>query len=175
MAHTEKTNNRFYIYLDIDPYLAQWFINEQGGNNPVQLKRGCMESNILEQFLKKTPKNGLPDLDKEHKLSIIIPEFRHKPPATYNYLPPKATQMLINCIRNRFDLELWNSLHKFTTLFKRQDELIYAFIEKHNIEINETNWNAIAKRYRRKRDLYHTYERIKKYKKKIKDSKPENS
>ena len=40
------------------------------------------------------------------------------------------------------------------------------FMEKHNIEINDTNWNAIAKRYRRKRDLYHTYERIKKYKKK---------
>ena len=42
MARTEKTNNRFYIYLDIDSYLAQWFINEQGGNNPVQLKRGCI-------------------------------------------------------------------------------------------------------------------------------------
>ncbi|MBQ7940925.1 MAG: hypothetical protein IJ328_00770 [Muribaculaceae bacterium] len=171
MAHTEKTDNNFYIYLDIDPYLAQWFINEQGGNNPVQLKRGCMESNILEQFLKATPNDILPDIDRENKLPIIIPEFRHKPPISYNYLPPKAMQMLINCIRNRFDLELWNSLHKFTTIFRRQDELIYAFMEKHNIEINDTNWNAIAKRYRRKRDLYHTYERIKRYKKKKKESK----
>ena len=168
MDHTVKTQNRILLYIDIDQYLAQWFINEQGGNNPVHLIRGCMESNILEQFLQKPPKDFVPELNNGDKLAIVIPEFRHKPPAYYNHLPPKATQILVNCIRNRFDLELWNTLYRFTSVFKRQDQLIYAFMEKHNIDMNETNWNAIAKRYRRKRDLYHTYERIKKYKQKKK-------
>ncbi len=31
------------LYLELEDYLAQWFINDQGGNNPVRLIRGSME------------------------------------------------------------------------------------------------------------------------------------
>ena len=65
-------------------------------------------------------------------------------------------------IRNRFDRELWNDLHNFGRIGKRQDELIYAWMEKHGIEMTETNWNAIAKRYQRQRNIYMTRDRAKK-------------
>lgn len=149
------------IYIAIEDYLADWFVNEQGGNRPVHLMRGSIESGLLEQFLQTPPKDYVPIIDAEGMLPIVIPCFRHKPPERFNYLPPKATEALIACIRQRFDLCMWQSLHRFSSVFKRQDNLIYAFMEKHGIEPTEKNWNAIAKRYQRKRKYYLMNERRK--------------
>ena len=87
-------------------------------------------------------------------MCIELPNFRSKDTRSNFYLPPKATEALKACIRNRFDIEMWNALHRFDAIFQRQDNLIYAFMEKHGIEQTEKNWNAIAKRYQRKRDIY---------------------
>ena len=85
---------------------------------------------------------------------LSIPTFRHRPAETYNHLPKFALAALLNSIRNRFDIALWNDLHHFGKIGRRQDELIFAWMEKHGIELTEANWNAIAKRYQRQRDLY---------------------
>ena len=68
---------------------------------------------------------------------------------------------LVVSIRNRFDIELWRDLHHFGKITRRQDELIYAWMEKNGIEMTEANWNAIAKRYQRQRDMYLKRERAK--------------
>jgi hypothetical protein len=128
------------IYIELEDYLAQWFIHEQGGNLPVQLTRGSVESKILEVYLTALPEGELPQCSGEGKVAIAIPSFRNRPP--------------LNIIRNRFDIQLWKDLHQFGHISKRQDELIYAWMEKHGITINETNWNAIAKRYQRQRTVY---------------------
>ena len=150
------------LYISLEDYLAQWFIHEQGGNLPVKLIRGSMESGLLEQFLQTPPPDYEPDFGGDGKIAIEIPNFRSKDTRDNYYLPKKARELLIACIRNRFDIALWNSIHRFYNIFKRQDELIYAFMEKHGIEQNEKNWNAIAKRYQRKRDIYKRVERRKK-------------
>lgn len=93
---------------------------------------------------------------------IELPNFRSKDTRSNFYLPPKAAEALKACIRNRFDIEMWNALHRFDAIFQRQDNLIYAFMEKHGIEQTEKNWNAIAKRYQRKRDIYKRIARRKK-------------
>ncbi len=90
---------------------------------------------------------------------IVLPNFRSKDTRNNYYLPPKAKEALKACIRNRFDIEMWNALHRFDAIFQRQDNLIYAFMEKNGIELSERNWNAIAKRYQRKRDIYRRMER----------------
>lgn len=143
-----------HLYLELEDYLAQWFINDQGGNNPVCLIRGSMEWGLLEQFLQPPPPDWSPSVSTEGKVCIVLPNFRSKDTRYNFYLPPKATEALKTCIRNRFDIEMWNSLHRFAAIFSRQDNLIYAFMEKHGIELTEKNWNAIAKRYQRKRDIY---------------------
>jgi hypothetical protein len=142
------------IYIDLEDYLAQWFIHEQGGNLPVQLTRGSVESKILEVYLTALPENKKPQCSSEGKVAIAIPSFRNRPPESYNYLPRHAHASLLSIIRNRFDIQLWKDLHQFGHISKRQDELIYAWMEKHGITINETNWNAIAKRYQRQRTVY---------------------
>lgn len=150
-----------HIYLAIEDYLAQWFIHDQGGNNPVKLIRGSIESGLLEMFLQTPPQDYVPELGGDGKLAIELPNFRHKDTRDNYYLPPRAREALIACIRNRFDLDLWHSIHRFASAFQRQDHLIYAFMEKRGIEQNEKNWNAIAKRYQRKRDIYKRVERRK--------------
>ena len=150
------------IYIPLEDYLAQWFIHEQGGEVPVHLLRGSVESKILENFIAKRPNDVLPETAGEGRLAIAIPTFRHRPPATYNFLPQRATAALLNIIRNRFDISMWNELHHFGKIDKRQDDLIYAFMEKHGIEASEKNWNAIAKRYQRLRNVYLMRERAKK-------------
>ena len=113
-----------FLYIHLDDYLAQWFIYEQGGKYPVELTRGSIECNILEQFLISQPKNAAvsTEADNRNAVKIVLPSFRHKDTRYFNYLPKRAVSLLINCIRNRFDVDLWNSLHKFPSLPK-----LYAF------------------------------------------------
>lgn len=150
------------IYLDLEDYLAQWFVNEQGGGVPVRLSRGSVESKILEVYLVKCPDGVSPQTAGLGLLPVAIPSFRYRPPEVYNYLPQRAMNALLKCIRNRFDVQLWNDIHNFGLITKRQDEIIYAWMEKHGIDMTETNWNAIAKRYQRQRNIYLGRERAKK-------------
>lgn len=151
--------SNFCIYIQLDPYLAQWFIHDHGGSQPVQLTKASVESKILEVYIAKRPANVPPEINPPGKVAIAIPCFRLRPPETYNFLPNRAVAALIDCIRNRFDLELWTDLHHFGKIGRRQDELIYAWMEKHGIEQTEANWNAIAKRYQRQREIYRKRER----------------
>ena len=64
----------------------------------------------------------------------------------------------------RMTIGRWRSFEEYK--LRTSLSLIYAFMEKHNIEQTEKNWNAIAKRYQRKRDIYKRIERRKKNSKK---------
>ncbi len=143
------------IYIELDPYLRQWFVHDFGGNEPVELRRDSVESKILETYLAKQPPDCIPQTrGSEGQVAIYIPTFRYRPAEYYNYLPKQAMTALLNSIRNRFDIALWNDLHTFGKIGRRQDNLIYAWMEKHGIELTEANWNAIAKRYQRQRNKY---------------------
>lgn len=145
------------VYLqNIEPYLKQWFIHEHGGEYPVSLVRGSVESCMLKQFIEKRNEEEATNID-ERTLAIYIPTFKDKDPRTYFYLPNRAKVALHKCIKNRFDIQMWQDLHQFSNLGLQIDDIIYAWMEKHGIEPTETNWNAIAKRYQRKRKAYLSY------------------
>ena len=107
------------LYIQLEDYLAQWFVHEQGGEVPVHLTRGSVESKILEVYLAHRPDGVLPDCKGEGKLAIAIPSFRNRPPEVFNYLPQRALNSLLNIIRSRFDIELWSDLHHFGKISKR--------------------------------------------------------
>ena len=145
------------IYINnVEPYLKQWFVHEQGGDYPVNLMRGSVESDMLRLFLENKNADSSPVID-DRTLAINIPSYKKKDPRTYNFLPPMAKVALHKCIKNRFDVQMWQDLHHFSNLGIQIDDLIYAWMEKHGIELTETNWNAIAKRYQRKRKAYLSY------------------
>lgn len=165
--------NSFLIKLALPPYLAQWYANEctrihyrdqstcpheiYRYPTPVVPVRNSAESDVLETWLDKQPKNAVPTLAPDDAtIAIQIPSFPNKPVDYYNYLSDAATKLLIDTIRTRFQLAVFNDIHKARSKnpAARIDLLINAWMEKHCIEYNDTNWNAIAKIYQRKRDVY---------------------
>ena len=143
------------FYLTLDDYLAQWFINEHGGNNPVHLKRGSPESDIVEIYMSVPPRDDyIPEMGGLFQVPVLFPHTRGKDPQFYHYLPPKAYDALVACIRTRFDIQMWEELHRFGYIGKQKSDLIYAWMQKHGIEDTERNWCAITKRYQRKRNTF---------------------
>lgn len=141
------------VYLKMEPYLRQWFIHENGGVVPVRLRRSSPESNIFQAFISKKPNEVTADEEME-ATPIVVPVFRGLDPEYWRYLPPRAMQALYNCIKANFDVQLFTELHGVAKGKALLSDLIYAFMEKHGIEDTETNWNALAKIYQRKRENY---------------------
>lgn len=142
------------IYIPLEPYLSDWFINLHGGNYPVRLMRGCAESDVLAKALMRQPEGEPIPKPEEGDVAIVIPQFRHRDPVYFNYLPKHGKLALLQVIRHNFDFDMWNDLHRFGYIGSRHDHLIYNFMETRGIALTEANWNAIAKRYQRKRDIY---------------------
>lgn len=143
------------IYVPFEEaYIREWFIHDMGGQEPVKLIRGSVESKILEVYLTKLPEDMLPDMNVEGSVAVYIPTFRNKPPDRYNYLPKHAMNYFINVVKERFDIELFNDLYRFGKITEEQKELIYAWMEKSGIDKNGTSWDTIAKRYQRQRNYY---------------------
>lgn len=151
-------------------YLAQWyaytcrehhFIHEDicpdepyDPMNPVEPIKDSYESKVLKRNLRKQP-NAIPEpVPQDATLALAIPYFKDKDPRTYNYLGKQAKEELISAITEAFDIAMWEELHLFRVILKQRDHTIWAFMENHGIECNETNWCAIAKRYQRLRDRY---------------------
>ena len=142
------------FYISLPQYLAQWFINDQGGEYPVKLRRGSIEAKIVETFVQTPPKNESPVFSTDDDTAVLIPHFRRKDPVFYNYLSPIAKDAICETIRNRFDIELFNDLFSLPLIHNRIDMMLEAWMQCHGIEINDTNWNAVAKRYQRQRKAY---------------------
>jgi hypothetical protein len=149
----------FCVYIEMPPYLKDWFVHDSGGEYPVKLIRGSMESSLLETFLAPQPAGLLPELPGEGKVAICIPYFKRKDPRTYHYLSKQAKSAFLKLVQTRFDLQMWKELNKFGRIGKQLEDLIYAWMDKHDIAPTETNWNAIAKRYQRKRNIYLTVQK----------------
>ena len=142
------------ITLDLPPYLAQWYVFTEGGDVPVSPRRGSIEADLLETFLQRPPKDWTPGDEPEGSVTVRLPQFRSKDTRICFWLSPSARSLIEDAIRTRFDVCMWQELHRFSNIFRRRDRLIYAFMEKYGIEPTETNWCAIEKRYRRKSDVY---------------------
>lgn len=141
------------LYLKLEPYVAQWFVHEMGGE-PVQLPKRSSESDIIEYFLKPAPKGAVHNYSEDGCIRISIPTYKHKDPAYFNYLSPKALAALARCITVRFRVQLWQDLHKLHNPGCCLTDLIYAWMDFHGIECTEQNWEAIRQFYFRKRKIY---------------------
>ena len=137
----------------MDDYLAQWLINDCGGS-PVKFRKNSAETDLLRIFLSKKPLFARPDKPGPGKIPIALPFFKNMNMEVQNYLSKEARRALLECIRQRFLINLWSDLYKFGNIGKRKQDLIWAWMSTHGIELTETNWNTISKIYKRKRDIY---------------------
>lgn len=148
--------SKFSITLYLEPYLAQWYINENDGEQPLMPKKLSTERRILEVYTIVAPAIVAVEEPMEHlqRVDIAIPHFKCKDPQYYNYLPKSARNELKSCIRHRFVISLWTDLHRFGYIGKRRDTLVTAWMENHGIEVNDTNFNTILKIYQRQYKNY---------------------
>lgn len=153
------------VFLKLDDFLAQWFINDQGGRDMVELKKGTMEYLMLEQFLIPAPSADLIRRTAyPGEVTISVPSSKHKDFRKYNYLSEKGRIALRKCIRNRFIIQLWNDLYQFDNVGLNIKDLVFAWMEAHGITCNDTNFNTIIKIYLRQRNRYYQRERRRKIK-----------
>ena len=153
---TREHVSEFVIYLKVEPYLAQWLHSHYG--DPVVFPKNSTENDIIELGLvtKKIAENEkeTPDLPEEGKIAISLPYYKFTEVRSRFHLLKKSKESLLFCIKARFALELWTELFKFRNRNEMKQEIIWVWMEKHGIDMTESNWNVIAKIYRRKMDVY---------------------
>ena len=151
---TQNNMSDICIYLDVEPYLKQWFINDMGNEHPVSLIRNSAESDIIRRWLTVLPPEKSLPVGNTDMLAIYLPKFNELDAEQNYYLPIAALKLLKQCIRNRFVIELWRDLNDFGFIGFQKQDVIYAWMEQHGIDDTETNFNAIQKIYQRKRNTY---------------------
>lgn len=146
----------YYIYLKLPSYLSQWLVHRHGGQSPIAFVRGSVESKMLQRVTVKLPAGQLPQRQQPGEIAIIIPYSKTHDPRTYNYITETGKRCLMQLIKNAFDVEVWEFLHDFGRIGKKQKDLIYLFMEQNGIQETGSDWDAIAKIYQRLRNIYLT-------------------
>ena len=157
MAENKKIEkpeySNFKVYIRMEPYLAQWLAHKFGPF-PIRFPKGSIENDIMEKGLIPLPKKATPDLPGKGKYPIILPFFRYKDVRFHNFLPISDKSKLVHCLKVCFDIELWTDLHRFGYIGKQKQDLIWAWMDDHDIDDTEANFNAISKIYARKREAH---------------------
>lgn len=161
----------FTLSFQCEEYLRQWCIDDAGGCSPIRLRKNSPESNCL-QFCLRPKSKAEPEPEIEGTpLVVYIPSFRLRNPEVYNHITNVGRKAFISILRKRFDDQLWSDLHAIHNFGIRKDELIYAWMEAHGIEISEKNFCAVAKRLQRIRERVLTNQRVRNYRSARKKSK----
>lgn len=146
--------SEYCVYLKMPSYLRQWFIHRHGGNNPVNLIRGSVESKLLTRATVPMPHGIIPPRQQDDEVAVNIPYNKYHDPRTYNYITETGKRALVNLIKDDFDVNVWEFLHDFGNIGKQQKDLIYLFMEQHGIHEDGSCWDSIAKIYQRQRKNY---------------------
>lgn len=144
----------YCIYLKMPSYLRQWFIHRHGGNDPVTLIRGSIESKLLQRATVQLPPGEKPLTRQEGEVAIEIPYYKSHDPRIYNHITETGKRAIVERIKDDFDIDVWEYLHDFGKIGRQQKDLIYLFMEQRGIHEDGTCWDAIAKIYQRLRNLY---------------------
>ena len=114
-------------------YLRQWFIHRHGGNEPVTLIRGSIESKMLRRATIPLPPNTTPLRQQEDEVAVCIPYYKSHDPRVYNHITETGKRAMIERIKDDFALDVWDYLHDFGKIGKQQKELIFLFMEQRGI------------------------------------------
>ena len=143
----------YSIYIKLPPYLDQWLRHDYWNplTSRVEFQRGSNTHAILSRFLRKEPK-GYERGDVTGLLPVEVPTFKGLNPDQHNYLPPVGQKALVSTIRRNFKALLNHELRVFYSQDVVITDIIYAFMEKHGIDNDPKNWEAIRQTFKRLRD-----------------------
>lgn len=156
------------VFVDLEPYLRDWFLYFCGTDRePVELPRGSIEGKILRVFLRAPRADEKVTFIKPHGWTAIrVPVFRGHNPDSENYLSDKARIALKTAIRDRFDIDLWQSMGDWQLRGEMRNVAIEAWMEARGIEDTPTNTEAVTRRLTRLITRAQTRGRQKKFREK---------
>ena len=143
----------YYLYLKVQPYLAAFLKNAYG--DPVEVDRDSPESRIIREYISKTPSGEAPDVGADSNLRIRIPFFKEADPRIYNYMGKAAKKTLIESFDQLIEKCMIKEIGSLENCRRGKiSSLIYAWMEKHGVPDNDTNWYTISQKYYRLRKKY---------------------
>lgn len=140
----------YNVYLKVPEYMAQWITHTF--DSPVQLIKDSPEMRILNELLVKRPQNKPVDTGEGSNITIIIPFFKGKDPAVYNYLHESGKNALVESFSTLFDKNLFTEVTALKNGHVKRASLIYAYMEKHGIDVK--HWDTVAQRFHRLNQKY---------------------
>jgi len=142
--------SQFCVYIKLKPFVRQWLVNSLG--DPVVFPSQSIENSTIHSFVIKLPEGRQPDVASPETTRIAIPDSASKPAQYYNYLTPRGKLAVEECCEHLFKKCMWNELGDMSDLGCNMMTAIYAWCEKHGIDINYAD--TIRQRYYRMRDQY---------------------
>lgn len=143
----------YQIYLKAEPYLAAFLKNAFG--DPVVLDKDSPEARIIREYITKTPEGVTPDLGEESNLSIALPYFKEADPRIYNYMGQRAKSALLESFDHLVERSMFREIGSLENIRRGKiSPSIYAWMEKHGIPDDASNWYTISQKYYRLRKRY---------------------
>lgn len=143
------------IKLNLKPHLRQWLIHEFGDEEGiVRLPNGCAEHDLIELLIQRWPEDEPHGKVFRWNTEIHIPEIKGRDPQYFCYMTDHAKKMLADLIYVRFRAALWNDIYRIDRLHLSITDGIYDWMERHGIETNEKNWEALRQMFFRQRKRY---------------------
>lgn len=158
--------SKFTFNLVLPSWLAQWFISHNGGDYPVKLHKGSVESIIVQRFSLRKKDTDTVDVASSGSVAIEIPESKAKPASSYCFIPEYAKKLVAKSISENFNLCLATDIVKPCFPVELKKDLIEAWMIKNNIEFTDTNYLGIEKRFDRLRSNMLSAKRARKSRKK---------
>jgi len=142
----------YTIYLKAPDYLAQWLRHDYWDEETqrISFPRGSAPRAILQSLLRKPPKNyhEVPD---SSLLPIEVPSFKGINPASFNYLSSHGRSALISSCKILLRATLTSELLPTFAHDVQITEIIYDFMDRHGIDKDPKNWEALRQMYYRER------------------------
>ena len=143
----------YFLYLKVQPYLAAFLKHTYG--DPIVLERDSPEARIIREYISKTPTGEVPDMGNDSNLRIRIPFFKEADPRTYNYMGKAAKKTLVESFDQIIEKCMIKEIGSLENCRRGKiSGLIYAWMEKHGIPDDDTNWYTISQKYYRLRKKY---------------------
>lgn len=142
------------FYIRLEPYIKDWIIKRNGVNGIIDFKRGSMERDFIMLNAAKLPKGKDPDTPDDECVAVKFHWYRGKNPVVYNYFSDSNKEELKAMLKRRFDWQLMMDILKPSNHGCQISELVWNWMQQNNIELNDRNFNAIIKRFQRRRNYY---------------------
>lgn len=154
----------YCIHVRLSTYLRQWFLHLYQGQEPIELRRGAPERDIIHRHLSKVPVEGMEPSDET--VAISVPTFKGINRNYNHFITRQGYDALRAVIKAGFDMQLWRNIHAVDGKGVLMKDKIMDWMEDNGIEVTDTNYETLWKIYQRKRKVYANGRKVRKYHKK---------